>query len=83
MRKFLQRMRGPYSLRQTVAKNMPLACCFAAPLIAVSLLQEDWFSAGYFTCLLVAFVCVQVFARNEPLWNRYMAWLPDSLKDSK
>jgi len=83
MRKLLSRLFTPYSLRLTVAKNMPVACCFAVPLIAVSILQEHWFSATYYSCLLVAFVSVQVFARNEQLWNRYMAWLPDSLKDRK
>lgn len=83
MRKSLQKFFSPYSLRAAVAKNMPVACCFVVPLIALSVLQQEWGNAAHHFCLLIVLVAAQTFARNERLWDRYMGWLPDELKGKK
>lgn len=83
MRKFTNPVVRGYDLRLCVVSNTPWACLFFCVLAAASFVDQDWPAAARSVGFLAALIVLRTFAQHKQAWDRWTAWLPETLKEPR
>lgn len=83
MRKFTNPFVRGYDLRACVVSNTPWSCLFFCVLAAAAIVDQDWSAAASSGGVLAALIALRTFAQHKRAWDRWTAWLPETLKEPR